>query len=38
MWQFDRALRLNLYGQDDVCTNTSNNIKNMHFESFTLTA
>ena len=26
MWQFDKALRLDLYGQDDVCTNTANNI------------
>ena len=26
MWQFDKALRLDLNGQDDVCTNTANNI------------
>ena len=26
MWQFDKALRLDLYGQDDVCTNTASNI------------
>ena len=36
MWQFDKALYPNLYGQDDVCANTSNNIKNMHFVSFTV--
>ena len=37
MWQFDKALRLDLYGQDDVCTNTANNIRSMHFMVFTVT-
>ena len=30
MWQFDKALRLDLYEQDDVCTNTANNIRSLN--------
>ena len=30
MWQFDKALRLDLYEQDDVCTNTANNIRSLY--------
>ena len=37
MWQFDKALRLDLYGQDDVCTNTANNIRSMVFTVTTST-
>ena len=37
MWQFDKALRLDLYGQDDVCTNIANNIRSMVFTVTTST-
>ena len=30
MWQFDKALRLDLYEQEDVCTNTANNIRSLY--------
>ena len=30
MWQFDKALHLDLYEQDDVCTNTANNIRSLY--------
>ena len=30
MWQFDKALRLDLYEQGDVCTNTANNIRSLY--------
>ena len=30
MWQFDKALRLGLYEQDDACTNTANNIRSLY--------
>ena len=36
MWQFDKALRLDLYAQD-VCTNTANNIRSIVFTVTTST-
>ena len=30
MWQFDKALLLDLYEQDDVWTNTANNIRSLY--------